>query len=152
MNNSEKGYRAEEEFGVELWMRYGVQPIKSEGMEDMGSHWDWKLQGFKYDVKSKKSMDRKHLWIEFRNVRGRKGWLFGEADVLAFDRDKYWMLVNRQKLVDVLAPDMDFETMFEDVSEKVPWRMYRRLNRVDGVVLVPIIKLLETEPTMWWKR
>jgi len=158
MNGSEKGYRSEMQFGKELWMRFGVQPVKSSRDEDIKSHWDWKVQDFKYDVKSKAAIRRgedssqRYIWIEFTNVRGRKGWLFGEADALAFDRGKYWMIVNRQRLVDVLSSKLDWETIFETGSEKEPWKMYQRLNRQDGVMLVPVLTLLECEPQTWWKR
>ena len=154
MNNSEKGYRGEAEFGKELWFRFGVQPIESTKEEDMFSHWDFKIQGYKYDAKSKKmtSVDgKKYIWVEFRNVRGRKGWLFGEADFIAFDFGAFWVVAGRKKLLEAIKPRVDWDTMINEVDKKVPWKMYSREGREDGVMWIDTMCIMQTEPQIWWK-
>jgi hypothetical protein len=158
MNNAEKGYESEKSFCKELLFRFGVQPIKSTKEEDMFGHWDWKVQDFKYDVKSKASVNRgenaqdKYIWIEFVNVRGRKGWLFGDADFLAFDRGWFWTIVNKQRLIEALSEKVDWSEVLEYGDEKKPYKMYQRKNRQDGVMLVPWLYIMKTEPETWWKK
>ena len=74
--------------------------------QDMHEHWDvMDEMAVKYDVKGMKNYrrsddkptDRLH-WIELRNVNGKNGWLYGEADVIAFETRKWWLLVDREDL------------------------------------------------------
>ena len=158
MNNSQKGYTSENEFCKELFFRFGRQPIRATKEEDMYCHWDWKVQDFKYDVKSKASVNRgedaqdKYIWVEFVNVRGRKGWLFGDADFIAFDRGHFWTIVRRQKLVDVLSELVDWSEFLDYGNEKKPYKMYQREGRKDGVMLIPWLCTIKTEPETWWKK
>ena len=63
--------------------------IASTKDEDMYLHWDLKIEA-KIDVKSLKKQSREDVmynenfhWVETQNVRGDKGWLYGEADFFA---------------------------------------------------------------------
>lgn len=153
-NGAAKGKAAEKEFGKELWFRFGVQPIESTTEEDMFSHWDFRVQGYKYDAKSKERTEvdgKKYIWVEFKNVRGKKGWLFGEADYIAFDFDTFWMVAGRKKLLEVIKPKVDWDTLVDEVDEKIPWTMYSRRGREDGVMWIDVLSIMETEPQIWWK-
>jgi hypothetical protein len=152
-----KGSSTEEEFGKELFFRFGIQPIRSNKQEDINLHWDWKCQDYKYDVKSKACVTRgeepseSYVWIEIINVQGKKGWLFGDADMIAFDRGQFWILVDRKKLVIELSRKLNWDELTPG-SVKAPWKVYQRPTQKDGIVLVPIKYLFSTEPTIWWKR
>ena len=57
------------------------------------------------DVKARKKLSRRDdkynddfTWIEFKNVRGNDGWLYGKADKIVFEREKDFVLVNRDML------------------------------------------------------
>ena len=61
----------------------------------------------KFDVKGLKKKNRgddrtqdKYAWIEGTNVEGRPGWIKGLADYIVFERESYWLLVNREELFD----------------------------------------------------
>ena len=52
------------------------------------------------------------------NVRGRKGWLFGDADFIAFDRGWFWTIVNKQRLIEALSEKVDWSEVLEYGDEK----------------------------------
>ncbi|MCK7527002.1 MAG: hypothetical protein MZV64_60050 [Ignavibacteriales bacterium] len=70
-----------------------AEASKTGNIED---HYDFHIskdsRQFRVDVKSRKRVARKAggvqedlVWIEFRTVRDTKGWLFGSADLIAFE-------------------------------------------------------------------
>ena len=79
--------------------------------QNIHEHWDMEggLNGktLKFDVKGLKKKNRgddrtqdKYAWIEGTNVEGRPGWIKGLADYIVFERESYWLLVNREELFD----------------------------------------------------
>ena len=57
------------------------------------------------DVKSRKRTSRKDkkfnddwIWLEYRNVQGKNGWLAGESTHIAFERANEFVLVPRENL------------------------------------------------------
>ena len=57
------------------------------------------------DVKSRKRINRddddfsdEWLWIEFKNVRGKEGWIHGIADFIAFETIDSFILSYRKEL------------------------------------------------------
>ena len=59
----------------------------------------------KVDVKSRKRTSRKDkqfnddwIWLEFRNVQGKNGWMKGDSTHIAFEREKEFVLVPRLDL------------------------------------------------------
>ncbi len=81
--------------------------------EDMHEHWDFKTE-IKIDVKGMKKKSRSQdaepdeniHWIELKNVMGRLGWLYGEADFFAFETKKYWVVVDKLKLQQWVAKNI----------------------------------------------
>lgn len=60
--------------------------------DDIYRHIDIWVGANSFDVKAAKKTNRSDLlpnydihWIELRNVHGDKGWLFGQADYIAFE-------------------------------------------------------------------
>ena len=79
--------------------------------QDRYEHWDMEggLDGktSKFDVKEMKKINRWDpktqdvlAWIEGTNNGGKKGWIKGLADYIVFERESYWLLVNREELFD----------------------------------------------------
>ena len=76
----------------------------------MHEHWDMEggLNGkiLKFDVKGMKRKNRNDkekqdewAWVEGTNVRGNPGWVKGRADYIVFERSEYWLMVNREELL-----------------------------------------------------
>jgi len=122
-------------------------PIFASKEEDMHEHWDvMDAMALKYDVKGMKKYrrsddkptDRLH-WIELRNVNGKNGWLYGNADIIAFETRKWWILVEREDLVQFVEGIL----IGSDPCEKPePYRLYQREGRNDIITIVPTVDLL----------
>lgn len=116
--------------------------------ENMFQHIDFFVDDEGYDVKGEKRMDRQvdddneTIWIESVNVRGNKGWIFGEAVYIAFlVKDEFW-IVPRVKLVDYIEKEITCPTVFP-IKRYKKW--YRREGRKDAVTYVyprDLIKLV----------
>jgi hypothetical protein len=115
--------------------------------QDMHEHWDvMDNMGVKYDVKGMKKYrrsndkptDRLH-WIELRNVNGKNGWLYGNADIIAFETRKWWILVEREDLVQFVEGIVWGE---ETTEKPEPYKLYQREGRQDLLTILPTVDLL----------
>lgn len=115
--------------------------------EDMHEHWDvMDNMGVKYDVKGMKKYrrsddkptDRLH-WIELRNVNGKNGWLYGNAGVIVFETRKWWLLVEREDLVQFIEGIIWGE---ETTEKPEPYKLYQREGRQDLLTILPTVDLL----------
>jgi len=76
---------------------------KSTRHEDMHHHIDYHVtnlagQWRAFDVKAyKKSSEAGNILIEWKNVRGKDGWIYGKADFIAFDMKGYFLCVVRHE-------------------------------------------------------
>lgn len=67
------------------------------------------------DVKDRKSIKRgepkndRYLWVELQNCYGYHGWLYGEADFIAFKQADHWFVVWRKDLVELVANKVEKE-------------------------------------------
>ena len=102
----ELGEGAENLFIV-LAVRLGWKVSASSGEENIHDHWDYLIENetesYKVEVKSKKRIQRGEdksqndfVWVELQNVRGKTGWLFGKADLIAFEKEKTFLIVKNQ--------------------------------------------------------
>ena len=132
-------------------------PVMATEEEDIHEHWDIKDgAGVKYDVKGMKKYrrsddkptDRLH-WIELRNVNGKNGWLYGDADVIAFETRKWWVLVDRKDLVQFIEG-----IIFGDftVEKPEPYKLYQREGRQDLLTILPTVDLLSIASKLLVKK
>ena len=128
---------------------------KSSLSEDRHKHIDFflKQDHFKYsvDVKARKKTNRddakvndEWTWIEFKNVLGRKGWLYGEADYIAFERANDFLMVNRENLVKFCEDKVDLETMVSRAYQ-AEYKVYQRQGRRDLITRVRMDDLANLE-------
>lgn len=71
---------------------------KVEGEDNSQGHYDFVLKGGRrIDVKYRKDLE---IWIEFINIYGGTGWLFGKADYIGFyvEPKKKWFFIDKCKL------------------------------------------------------
>ena len=144
---------------------------RASSREDMYLHFDlvaYLKDGStrRIDVKGLKSMGhgRKktgdYHWIELKNVNGAKGWLYGEADIIAFQvSEDDFILVDRLKLVEYVSNLLDtmedkkvYRTDPLDFAERYAYkRIFTRHNpelpaqmqRYDQTIIVETDKLKE---------
>ena len=73
-------------------------------------------------------------WVEGTNVRGEPGWVKGKADYIVFERNKYWLLVDRQELLNYVVDKLK-EKGYE--KGKGIYKIYQREGRLDKITMVP---------------
>ena len=103
--------------------------------EDMNEHWDVKINGVKIDVKAIKKDNENIHFVEFKNVLGNKGWLYGEADGFAFETRDYWIEVTKEDLQ---------EMVHDKCIDKVKgWEFYELATRPGAKDLFTKVKTLD---------
>ena len=136
----ERAKIVEESFAKNL-----TNPVWANDYQDMHEHWD--LEGtldnklLKFDVKGMKKVNRWDnkkqddiAWVEGTNVRGKPGWVKGKADYIVFERNEYWLLVNRQELLNHIQDKLK-EKGYE--TGKGIYQIYQREGRLDKITMVP---------------
>lgn len=87
---------------------------------------------FTVDVKSDSMADT--VWIEIRNIHGDAGWLYGDADFIAFRREKGFLLVDRVKLRDWINENV--EKVYVTNKRDALMKVYTRNGRKDMITKV----------------
>ena len=131
----------------------GFQVVKASFNDEM-NHIDFHLKSEKgleisVDVKSRKKINRADdavnddlTWIEFKNVQGRNGWLYGKADFICFEREQDFVMVNRQSLAKLCEKLVD--TTLINVHNSMPlYTGYQRKNRKDLLSLIKITDIID---------
>lgn len=130
-----RGLQAEQSFKKLL----GYSISKSGATNDRLDHWDFNIR---FDVKSIKSTDEfgesNYHWVELMNVNGNEGWLYGKADYFAFETKGYWVIVEAECLREFIKRVVEHT---EISPFKEPYRIYRRQDRLDKVVMIPTLDL-----------
>ena len=119
---------------------HDIKCEKSNRNQDRLEHWDFKIKGeYRIEVKSRKKWSRGAtnpcddiVYVEFRGITGKAGWLYGKADFIAFERPEGFMVIKRTDLV-TLA-----EVSVQDVWSDRPalYKKYKRYDRPDECVTV----------------
>tara|TARA_Y100001973_G_scaffold103762_1_gene171812 strand:- start:959 stop:1513 length:555 start_codon:yes stop_codon:yes gene_type:complete len=106
------GHKAESDF-ASLAESKGWNVSKASRSDNMYKHIDFILRDMEnldsehclVDVKSRKKTSRKDkkfnddwIWLEFKNVQGKDGWLLGSSTHIVFEREKEFVLVPRDEL------------------------------------------------------
>lgn len=125
-----RGHNAEEEFSKAFLAKYpNIQIKKSTRNQDMFDHIDYFAGEYSYDVKSLKKrrakdnqVDPDIIWIEFKNVRGNIGWLYGKANRIAFELQEEFIIVDREDLKKI-AESLTIKKYFKF---PVPYHLYGR--------------------------
>lgn len=93
------------------------------------------------DVKGNNLPDE--IWVEFKNVNGDDGWLFGEATSIAFDMPELaaFVVVDREELKQYCRDNVDFS---EIVAKREAYKKcYRRKDREDLITYLVLSDLQE---------
>ena len=117
-------------------------------------------QKFLVDVKGRKktnrfdkNVDDLWIWIELQNVNGKKGWIYGSADWIAFERINDFVLINRNKLINLIE---SFKMPKELVSKAslAKYRLYQRKasGRKDLITQIEMSRILEIDGVKIWKK
>lgn len=123
----------------------GWDCTKSSAYDDIYKHIDFYLEnGWSVDVKAHKRINwsddnvtYKYVWVELRTVKGRKGWIDGEATHIAFSITDSYIIVSREKLRALVKSKLQNNRWRYKDKRPLPYIIYRRENYMDKIVLVP---------------
>lgn len=103
--------------------------------------------------RSDASAQDKWIWVEFNNVNGNDGWLYGEADYIAFERKNNFTLVNRKELVKIAEELVDLEARVSS-SKLARYKAYRRYGRSDLIAMMELDKIISMAKDfeIWYKE
>lgn len=145
-----------------LALKNGNKIRESSQHENMHKHIDFHLTSkdgkeYSLDVKGMKKISRhdnfvqdEWIFIEFKNVNGDNGWLYGHADYIVFETKTSFIFVLRKDLIEVCDKLID-KTYQVESSSDCAYRVYTRHDRHD---LVSRIKLsdIPKDKTKTWKK
>lgn len=136
----ELGEKAESRF-KRLIEQSGFTAKHANRYQDSRCHVDFTIWRGKWvatvDVKALKKINRRDktydtstVWVEWKNVCGYNGWLYGDADYIAFERPKAFWMVKRQMLFDLAMQTVDFSFRVTKPSDAIN-ALYSRKGRKD---------------------
>ena len=148
----QQGQRAEVCF-KSLAERRGYTVIQTSAVSNMREHIDFILarddesDKIAIDVKARKKVSRssngyddENVWIEFNNVRGDPGWLYGKADKIAFERASDFVLVDRESLKEYCEATVS--PLLVKSTEEAVYKSFQREGRKDIISRVPMKDIL----------
>lgn len=115
---------------------------RKENMSHIDYFVEYQNKTVSVDVKSRKKIKRsdsaindEFIWIEFKNVQGKRGWLYGKADFIAFEREDHFLLVKRSLLAKLCEKLVDLSKINENPRFPL-YSAYQRRNRNDVLSLI----------------
>ena len=129
--------------------------------EDIYEHWDVSI-GIKVDVKGMKKIRRHDSepnenihYIEIKTNTGHNGWAYGEADFFAFETESYFVIVEKKRLQEWIAKNVQKEYN-DDGSLKfcvqpTLYHLYQKKECKDILTLVKTLDLCAISTTILQK-
>lgn len=157
----ELGQKAESLFAKSA-IKHGwvVEPAPADSNKN--EHFDYIMskedRSLKVEVKSRKRMGRQdsdvqdeYVWIELHGVRkDDDGWLYGKADLIAFELKNSFRIVRRTDLLRLVKKLVDFNTRVEKSTEAL-YKLYSRSGRSDSLTIIKANDLRKITSLEWTK-
>lgn len=110
-----------------------------------------------FDVKAMKKISRSSnkvssdlVWIEFKNVSGKSGWLYGKSQYIAFEREEDYVIVLRKELLNFCEQNVKKEKVF--YSKDALYKLYTRDGRKDVISIIRMDDLIKELSPIFWKK
>jgi hypothetical protein len=158
--NQLSGERAEDLFEkIVLEKKLNVQKATTK---QQLSHIDFiitnaKKETFFFDVKARKKISRSSdsfsddlVWIEFKNVVGNDGWLYGASDYIAFERESDFVVVPRKNLASLC--ERLVSNVKVDNSKDCLYKKYSRKDRKDELSLIKMKDITDNIKVLVWQK
>ena len=118
--------------------------------DDVGT-WSVDIKARKKTRRSDNNAQDDWIWIEFQNVRGNTGWLYGEADYIAFETQDNFVIVKKDSLIKYVEGAVDMGKSVKYSSE-AKYKTYRRAGRNDLLTMVELSEIKNNcEYSIWEK-
>lgn len=145
----------------QLAKRKGFIAKDSTEEQDMFQHIDLFLtkedKTYSFDIKAMKKINRydsssqdKMIYVEFKNVRGNEGWLYGKAQFIVFETTSTFEIVHRESLAKYCEQVVNKKQRVARASEAL-YKVYTRDGRKDLISLIELDKIPK-EFIHCWKK
>ncbi len=111
-----------------------------------------------FDVKSRKKIcyyDKDYnddwTWVEFKNGDGFHGWMYGEADYIAFEKKDYFLVVDRISLKNLCEKLIDRNKEFVKQCYEAKYRIYQRRDS-EEISLIKTSDIKKIKRKSIWKK
>jgi hypothetical protein len=157
----ELGEQAENLFAA-LAKNSGWRVSPSSKDQNIDEHWDFLIEKegleFKVEVKGRKRIRRvddeaqsDFTWVELHGVRPKDpGWLFGRADLIAFEKEDSFILVKKADLLTLVNKKVNLVAKVNNPKEAV-YKIYSRRGRKDKLTLLPMNDIRSIRFDEWMK-
>lgn len=137
-----------DEIFINIATSNGIRITKTTNSVDIYDHIDYTCEYndkfFTVDIKSSqrtllfesnyKNIDNEWMWVELKNVNGYTGWLYGDADYVAYVFNEEVWFINRKKLISLVENRV--EKVYVNDKSDAHYKLYSRNNRKDLLTLV----------------
>lgn len=110
---------------------------------------------FSIDIKKKNNKNANSwVYIEYKNAKGYKGWLYGSASFIAFETASTFILVPRKNLLNWLdsSGSIRWDLPYVDKSWNSKYRLFRRPGTLETISQIKVSDLLEIKSAQSWKK
>jgi hypothetical protein len=139
----------------------GFMTRKASRKEDIYDHIDIFLTKedieLSVDVKAMKKISRSddtsqdtYTYVEFKNVKGNPGWIYGKANLIAFETNDSFLLVDRVKLVEHCESVIDFNAKVKKATDSL-YKIYSRSGRSDLISMIGLYSIPKVIRKEWKK-
>ena len=137
--------------------------ISKPNFKERKNNIDLKLEGqingkpttITVDIK-KQGRKKSNPWvfIEFKDSKGNRGWLYGAAQFVVFETNKSFIFVPRKKLIQYLDSSelVRWDLPYVDKSWNCKYRLFRRANTLETITQIKIDDLLNIEGNQVWQK
>jgi hypothetical protein len=129
---------------IDFWMspkRWRPDFSKRENMADK-PRWSVEVKAMKRISRASPKPQSKWLWIEFKNITGGPGWIYGSAKFIATEVEDGFYLLPRQLLLNWATSVVDREDKVTNPNQ-AQYKSYTRHNRDDEMTLVELQAFLD---------
>lgn len=145
---------------IALSKGYKIMPPKPR---DRNNSVDIRLEGqingnpiaFSVDIKKKNNKNANSwVYIEYKNAKGYKGWVYGSSSFIAFETNTSFILVPRKNLLNWLDSSglVRWDLPYVDQSWNSKYRLFRRAGTLETISQIRVDDLLEIESSQCWKK
>ena len=103
------------------------------------------------DVKGNKDCHKDWIWIEFKNVQGKDGWIYGISDFIAFEEKNFFLLCYRKELCDWCLEKVDLDVS-SPTAEEAEYIGFSRKGKQDLISKVLVDDIKNLPHTQVWKK
>ena len=131
--------------------RENMQKHIDKYVTENGETWSVDIKARKKTSRSNSQAQDDWIWIEFQNVRGNAGWLYGEADRIAFETQDDFIIVDRSSLIDYVEDVVDMGKSVK-YSSQAQYKTYRRAGRNDLLTMVELSEIKKNCKHFIWEK